>query len=132
MWRVFAVAAALVLAAPGAASASTGTEVRERCEAAAWDGAACGRLAQIADALVASDDVSDELAGEVDALPMEQREWLAGVLGQLADEASAGSAEDGSDEGIVTRGVTDSRRPPSNAIVDALRKARDFIRRKIR
>lgn len=133
MWRVFAFAVVLILAAPGAASASPGNDVRARCAATAWDGAACGRLAQIADALVASDDVSEQLAGEVDALPIEQREWLAGVLGQLADEASAASAEDESDEGFAIRGVpgTDGPRPPSNTIADALRKARDFIRRKI-
>lgn len=136
MWRVFAIAAALILAAPSAASASTGAEVRARCAATAWDAAACGKLAQIADALVASDDVSEQLASEVDALPVEQRDWLADVLSQLADGASATSGEDESNAEFSTMNVPDAdgrpRRPPRNTLAEALRKASDFIRRRAR
>lgn len=139
MWRVFAIAAALILAAPSAASASTGAEVSARCAATAWDAATCGKLAQIADALVASDDVSDDLARDVDALPVEQRVWLADTLDALSRQADDGETEIGDGEtgdGFSTMSVPDAegrpRRPRNNPLAHGLRKARDFIRSRLR
>ncbi len=140
MWRVFAMAAALTMAMPTGAWASVGDDVRAQCATTAWDSATCGRLARIADALVASEDVSEQLAREVDALPVEQREWLGNVLTDLLNRALAASAEDDGEvadleQASHSMGVPDAetphRRPPNNVLAEALRKARDFIRSRL-
>lgn len=147
-------AAALTMAMPTGAWASVGDDVRAQCAATAWDSATCGRLARIVDALVASEEVSDALAQEVEALPVDQRQWLVDVLSDLSNPSRDeivvtatrrdqslnrmerpidGEDEHANGEDFSTMTATDPngqpREPPGDTLANAIRKARDFIRR---
>ncbi len=148
LWRTAIVLAASALASPALAFAGTG-EVRAgvRAQCTAWDQPTCERLARIAGDLVAAETVSDALAGEVASLPNDQGEWLAQAL-----EAQLRQAElEGDDDAVVRDDrsvapeasadamasgaqVDGDRRGRSSAhaaLLRAIEKARDFVRRTI-
>ena len=138
-WRVFLIAAAAMLA-PCSAAASVSSDVREKCAATAFDGATCDRLARVAEELVTSENVSDQLAEEIGALPVAQREWLEGALDDLADAAAAPVERGGDDTGVTEPDFDASTSTShdahsgrgSSALQRALQKASDYIRRTLR
>ncbi len=138
--------------APFSALADVGVRngVLSQCAASAFDGASCERLARIAGELVESEAVSEALATEVASLPAEQGEWLAQALdaqaraaeyeqAQEQDEINAFGDRDsdvlGSSDDRSMRGG-EAAEPPAppprqSALLRALEKARDYIRRAI-
>ena len=133
------------------ADVSVSDGVQAQCAASSFDAAACARLARIAGELVDSEVVGEALAAEVASLPSEQGEWLAQALDAQAraaaerDDVDAFSDHDsdrdseilGSTDDGATRGG-DAAEPPApppppqqSALLRALEKARDYIRRAI-
>jgi|CXWL01.1.fsa_nt_gi hypothetical protein len=153
--RAFIVSMALLGAgwaapSPALADASVRDGVLSQCAASAFDAATCDRLARIAGELVDSEIVSDALAQEVASLPADQGEWLAQALDAQAHAAEFQAQEErdetnapgdresdvlGSSDDYSMMGEAEPPAPPppprQSALLRALEKARDYVRRAI-
>ncbi|MEQ1617222.1 MAG: hypothetical protein ABL883_02625 [Terricaulis sp.] len=152
MFSIAMLGAGWVAPSSAVADVSVSDGVQAQCAASAFDAATCGRLARIAGELVDSEVVGEALAAEVVSLPAEQGEWLAQALdaqaraaeyehAQAQDEFNAfgdrdsevlGSSDDGATMGGEAAEPPAPPPPPQqSALLRALEKARDYIRRAI-